>query len=163
MQTTVYSILDFLGEDMRVIVQRVSEAQVTIDNKIQGAIKHGLLLLVAIKDSDTQADLDYICRKILHLRIFEDADGKMNQSLLDIEGEILSVSQFTLYAKTRKGNRPSFTDAGKPTYANELYQQLNSQLATNGLKVTTGVFGADMQVALVNDGPVTIILDTEVD
>jgi D-tyrosyl-tRNA(Tyr) deacylase len=163
MQTAVYSILIFLGEIMRIIVQRVTQAQVTIENKLQGAIKNGVVLLVAIKDSDTQKELDYLCRKILNLRIFEDEDGKMNQSLLDIKGEILSVSQFTLYAKTRKGNRPSFTDAGAPAFANEMYQKLNDQLAISGLKVATGVFGADMQVALTNDGPVTIILDTEMD
>ncbi|MCM0598797.1 D-aminoacyl-tRNA deacylase [Periweissella fabalis] len=148
---------------MRVIVQRVTEAQVAIENKVQGAIKQGVMLLIAVKDSDKQQDIEYICRKILNLRIFEDSDGKMNQSLLDIDGEILSVSQFTLYARTRKGNRPSFTDAGTPEYASKVYHDLNEKLAASGLKVATGVFGADMQVSLINDGPVTIILDTEID
>lgn len=146
---------------MRIVLQRVSTAAVKIDNEVVGAIKQGYLLLVAIKDTDTQADIDYLCRKVLSLRVFEDENDKMNLSLQDVAGEILSISQFTLYAKTRKGNRPSFTDAGKPDFAKKVYEQFNQQLAMSGIKVATGVFGADMQVSLINDGPVTIILDTE--
>lgn len=146
---------------MKIVLQRVRSASVAVDDQAVGQIKQGFLLLVAVKDSDTQNDLDYLCRKVLNLRVFEDEEGKMNRSIQDVEGEILSVSQFTLYAQTRKGNRPSFTDAGKPEFAKVMYQKFNQQLAASGLTVATGIFGADMQINLVNDGPVTIILDTE--
>lgn len=148
---------------MKIVLQRVRSASVAVDDQAVGQIKQGFLLLVAVKDSDTQNDLDYLCRKVLNLRVFEDEEGKMNRSIQDVEGEILSVSQFTLYAQTRKGNRPSFTDAGKPEFAKVMYQKFNQQLAASGLTVATGIFGADMQINLVNDGPVTIILDTETD
>ncbi|ANJ69150.1 MULTISPECIES: D-aminoacyl-tRNA deacylase [Latilactobacillus] len=146
---------------MRVVLQRVSQASVTIDQTIVGKINQGFLLLVGICDDDTEADLDYLVKKISQLRVFEDPDGKMNLALAQVDGAILSVSQFTLFASTKKGNRPSFTAAGKPDYAKRLYEQFNQKLAATGIRVATGEFGADMQVALVNDGPVTILFDTK--
>lgn len=146
---------------MRVVLQRVSQASVTIDQTIVGKINQGFLLLVGICDDDTEADLDYLVKKISQLRVFEDPDGKMNLALAQVDGAILSVSQFTLFASTKKGNRPSFTAAGKPDYAKRLYEQFNQKLAVTGIRVATGEFGADMQVALVNDGPVTILFDTK--
>lgn len=146
---------------MRVVLQRVSQASVTIDQTIVGKINQGFLLLVGICDDDTEADLDYLVKKISQLRVFEDPDGKMNLVLAQVDGAILSVSQFTLFASTKKGNRPSFTAAGKPDYAKRLYEQFNQKLAATGIRVATGEFGADMQVALVNDGPVTILFDTK--
>lgn len=146
---------------MRVVLQRVSQASVTIDQTIVGKINQGFLLLVGICDDDTEADLDYLVKKISQLRVFEDPDGKMNLALAQVDGAILSVSQFTLFASTKKGNRPSFTAAEKPDYAKRLYEQFNQKLAATGIRVATGEFGADMQVALVNDGPVTILFDTK--
>ena len=146
---------------MRVVLQRVSSASVTVDDQELGAIAQGYMLLVEIQDADTEAELDYLVRKITGLRVFEDEAGKMNLSIQDVGGSILSISQFTLYADTRRGNRPSFTDAGAPAYAEKMYDQFNPKLAATGLKVATGEFGADMKVSLVNDGPVTIILDTK--
>lgn len=146
---------------MRVVLQRVSQASVTIDQTIVGKINQGFLLLIGICDDDTEADLDYLVKKISQLRVFEDPDGKMNLALAQVDGAILSVSQFTLFASTKKGNRPSFTAAGKPDYAKRLYEQFNQKLAATGIPVATGEFGADMQVALVNDGPVTILFDTK--
>lgn len=146
---------------MRVVLQRVSQASITIDQTIVGKINQGFLLLVGICDDDTEADLDYLVKKISQLRVFEDPDGKMNLALAQVDGAILSVSQFTLFASTKKGNRPSFTAAGKPDYAKRLYEQFNQKLAATGIRVATGEFGADMQVALVNDGPVTILFDTK--
>ncbi|KRK39205.1 D-aminoacyl-tRNA deacylase [Levilactobacillus parabrevis] len=146
---------------MRVLLQKVSEASVTIDGQVHGAIQQGFCLLVGAQDSDTSEEVDYLVHKISKLRVFEDDTGKMNLSLADVDGQILSVSQFTLYASTKKGNRPSFTAAGEPTHAKKLYEELNAKLAAEGIKVATGVFGADMQVALVNDGPVTIWFDTD--
>ncbi|MBJ7646658.1 D-tyrosyl-tRNA(Tyr) deacylase [Weissella confusa] len=146
---------------MRVVLQRVSSASVTVDDQELGAIAQGYMLLVAIQDADTEAELDYLVRKITGLRVFEDEDGKMNLSIQDVGGSILSISQFTLYADTRRGNRPSFTDAGAPAYAEKMYDQFNTKLAATGLTVATGEFGADMKVSLVNDGPVTIIFDTD--
>lgn len=146
---------------MRVVLQRVSQASVTIDQTIVGKINQGFLLLVGICDDDTEADLDYLVKKISQLRVFEEPDGKMNLALAQVDGAILSVSQFTLFASTKKGNRPSFTAAGKPDYAKRLYEQFNQKLAATGIRVATGEFGADMQVALVNDGPVTILFDTK--
>ncbi|HEM6116694.1 D-aminoacyl-tRNA deacylase [Streptococcus pluranimalium] len=145
---------------MKVVIQRVSEASVTIDEKIVGQIGQGLMLLVGVGPEDTQEDLDYAVRKIVNMRIFSDADGKMNLSVQDIEGSILSISQFTLYADTKKGNRPAFTGAAKPDMASDFYDQFNAAL-TEYLPVEKGIFGADMKVSLVNDGPVTIILDTK--
>ena len=146
---------------MRVVLQRVSSASVTVDDQELGAIGQGYMLLVAIQDADTEAELDYLVRKITGLRVFEDEAGKMNLSIQDVGGSILSISQFTLYADTRRGNRPSFTDAGAPDYAEKMYDQFNTKLAATGLTVATGEFGADMKVSLVNDGPVTIIFDTD--
>ncbi|RAU09148.1 D-tyrosyl-tRNA(Tyr) deacylase [Weissella confusa] len=146
---------------MRVVLQRVSSASVTVDDQELGAIAQGYMLLVAIQDADTEAELDYLVRKITGLRVFEDEAGKMNLSIQDVGGSILSISQFTLYADTRRGNRPSFTDAGAPVYAEKMYDQFNTKLAATGLTVATGEFGADMKVSLVNDGPVTIIFDTD--
>ena len=146
---------------MRVVLQRVSSASVTVDGQELGAIDQGYMLLVAIQDADTEAELDYLVRKITGLRVFEDKAGKMNLSIQDVGGSILSISQFTLYADTRRGNRPSFTDAGAPAYAEKMYDQFNTKLAATGLTVATGEFGADMKVSLVNDGPVTIIFDTD--
>lgn len=146
---------------MRVVLQRVSSASVTVDGQELGAINQGYMLLVAIQDADTEAELDYLVRKVTGLRVFEDEAGKMNLSIQDVGGSILSISQFTLYADTRRGNRPSFTDAGAPDYAEKMYDQFNTKLAATGLTVATGEFGADMKVSLVNDGPVTIIFDTD--
>lgn len=146
---------------MRVVLQRVSSASVTVDDQELGAIAQGYMLLVAIQDADTEAELDYLVRKVTGLRVFEDEAGKMNLSIQDVGGSILSISQFTLYADTRRGNRPSFTDAGAPAYAEKMYDQFNTKLAATGLTVATGEFGADMKVSLVNDGPVTIIFDTD--
>ncbi|MGT2832265.1 D-aminoacyl-tRNA deacylase [Streptococcus halotolerans] len=145
---------------MKIIIQRVSEASVTIDEKIVGQIGQGLVLLVGVGPEDNQEDLDYAVRKIVNMRIFSDADDKMNLSVCDVKGSILSISQFTLYADTKKGNRPAFTGAAKPDKASHFYDQFNATLAEH-LPVEKGVFGADMKIALVNDGPVTIVLDTK--
>jgi len=146
---------------MRVVLQRVSHASVTIEQTVVGQIDKGFLLLVGICDEDTDADLDYLVKKISLLRVFEDEAGKMNLALNQVDGSILSVSQFTLYASTKKGNRPSFTAAGAPDYAEKMYNRFNQKLAATGLTVGTGEFGADMQVGLENDGPVTILFDTQ--
>ena len=146
---------------MRVVIQRVSKASVRADGKETGAIKKGFVLLVGVEDEDTSEDVQYLTRKIANMRIFEDADGKMNRSLHQVEGEILSISQFTLHANTKKGNRPSFVKAGDPEKANELYEELNESLRNEGINLYTGVFGADMEVSLVNDGPVTILVDSK--
>ena len=145
---------------MKIVIQRVQQASVTIDGQLRGEISQGLLLLVGVAPDDGQEDLDYVVRKILNMRIFSDKEGKMNLSIKDIEGQILSISQFTLYADTKKGNRPAFTGAAKPDLASQLYDQFNALLAQE-VPVQTGVFGADMQVSLTNDGPVTIILDSQ--
>lgn len=145
---------------MKIVIQRVSEAAVTIAGETVGAIDRGLLLLVGIGPEDTQEDVTYAVRKILNMRIFSDEDGKMNLSVQDIEGKVLSISQFTLFADTKKGNRPAFTGAAKPELASQLYDQFNAALAAF-VPVQAGIFGADMKVSLVNDGPVTIILDTK--
>ncbi|KHD44730.1 D-aminoacyl-tRNA deacylase [Streptococcus hongkongensis] len=145
---------------MKIIIQRVSQASVAIDGLIHGNIQAGLLLLVGVGPEDNQDDLDYAVRKIVNMRIFSDQDDKMNLSIQDRQGAILSISQFTLFANTKKGNRPAFTGAASPQLASQLYDDLNRQLA-GFCPVETGVFGADMQVSLVNDGPVTIILDTK--
>jgi len=144
---------------MRVVVQRVKRAKVTVDGEITGAIDHGLLLLVGIKIGDTLAEADYIAEKISGLRIFEDDEEKMNHSVMDVGGAILSVSQFTLYGDVSKGRRPNFMEAAKPEEANKLYEYFNQRLREKGLRVETGVFGAMMEVELINDGPVTIIVE----
>lgn len=146
---------------MRIVLQRVKSASVSIDETVVGKIGVGFVLLVGIADSDTEAELDYLVRKITKLRVFEDLVGKMNLAIEDVGGQILSISQFTLYADTKKGNRPSFTKAGAPDFADKMYQLFNKKLWDTGLTVETGEFGANMQVQLINDGPVTIIFDTE--
>ena len=146
---------------MRVVIQRVSEAKVVADGVLSGAINKGFLLLVGVEEADTSEDVDYLTRKISNMRIFEDEDGKMNLSLKEVDGEILSISQFTLHADTKKGNRPSFINAARPDQADQLYEELNDKLRTEGFKVEVGVFGADMDVSLVNDGPVTILVDSK--
>ena len=145
---------------MKIVIQRVSQASVTIDGKIAGAIQQGLLLLVGICPEDGPEDIEYAVRKISQMRIFSDDADKMNLSVQDVGGQILSISQFTLYADTKKGNRPAFTGAAKPDLATALYDQFNQKLAQI-VPVQTGEFGADMKVSLVNDGPVTIVLDTK--
>lgn len=148
---------------MRVVIQRVSEASVTIDKMLKSQIGAGLLILLGIEDADTQEDIDWLCRKISNLRIFNDEAGVMNQSVVAIGGELLVVSQFTLQASTKKGNRPSYIKASKPDIAIPMYEKFVARLAeTSGLAVGTGEFGADMKVALLNDGPVTIIIDSKV-
>ena len=146
---------------MRVVIQRVSKANVVIDEKENGEIGRGFLLLVGVEEEDTKEDVDYLTRKISNLRIFEDEAGKMNLSLREVKGEILSISQFTLHADTKKGNRPSFIKAAKPQKAESLYEELNQNLRNEGFKVETGVFGADMAVSLITDGPVTILIDSK--
>lgn len=145
---------------MKVVIQRVSQAQVAIEEQIVGQIKRGFMVLVAIHQEDTPEDVAYVVGKISKLRVFEDDEGKMNRSIQEIEGSILSISQFTLYAKTKKGNRPSFIEAARPDVAIPLYELFNQQLEAEGIAVATGEFGADMQVSLTNDGPVTIVIDT---
>lgn len=144
---------------MRVVIQRVKEASVTIEGKINGAIQQGYVLLVGISDEDDEEVAQKVADKIAKLRIFEDDNGKMNRSILDIQGEILSISQFTLFADCNKGNRPSFDGAGKPEHAKALYLSFNEMLRKWNIPVQEGIFAADMQVALVNDGPVTILLE----
>ncbi len=146
---------------MRVILQRSKKSKVTVEGEITGKIDKGLVLLVGVTHDDTEEDADYLAEKISGLRIFEDEEGKMNLSIKDVGGDILSVSQFTLYADTRKGRRPSFVYAAKPTHAQKLYEYFNEQLEKKGLKVETGIFGAMMEVSILNDGPVTIILDSK--
>ncbi|HFI0337269.1 TPA: D-aminoacyl-tRNA deacylase [Streptococcus suis] len=145
---------------MKIVLQRVSQASVIIEDIVHGQIKQGLLLLVGIGPEDGQEDLDYAVRKIVNMRIFSDEAGKMNKSVQDVEGKILSISQFTLFADTKKGNRPAFTGAAAPAMASQLYDEFNQALS-EFVPVEVGIFGADMQVSLVNDGPVTIILDTK--
>ena len=145
---------------MRVVLERAKQAQVSISGRVVGQIEHGYVLLVGIGLEDTREDVDRIAKKIVQLRVFEDEAGKMNLDIRQIGGAILSISQFTLYADCRKGNRPSFVNAARPEIAEPLYDYLNQVLRKEyGLEVETGVFGADMQVELVNDGPVTILLD----
>nr|WP_221626797.1 D-aminoacyl-tRNA deacylase [Cohnella lubricantis] len=141
-------------------MQRVSEASVRVDEAVVGEIGHGLMLLVGIKQEDAEADLAWMADKLAGLRIFEDDDGKLNLSLADVGGAILSVSQFTLYGDCRKGRRPNFMAAARPEIASELYDRFNDMLRSKGFRVETGVFGAMMDVSLVNDGPVTLILDS---
>lgn len=144
---------------MKVVIQRVSEAKVTVDQKILGQIDQGFCLLVAFADEDNDETINYMARKIANMRIFSDADDKMNLSIKDVKGSILSISQFTLYADTKHGNRPSFTGAGNFETSSKKYDQFNQVLRDYDLKVETGEFGADMQVSLTNDGPVTILME----
>lgn len=147
---------------MRAVIQRVSKASVTVEAKITGEIKTGLLVLLGIEDADTDEDLRWLSGKIVALRIFNDEAGVMNKSVLDVGGDVLLVSQFTLHASTKKGARPSYIRASKPDFAIPLYERMIAQLSTHlGKKIQTGIFGADMKVELLNDGPVTIVMDTK--
>ena len=146
---------------MRVVLQRVAHASVTVEEKVIGKIQRGFLLLVGVTHDDAMEDMEYLVRKIVQMRIFEDEEGKLNRSIQDIGGEILSVSQFTLYADTKKGNRPSFSKAAPGDVAIEMFEQFNGLLRETGIPVETGQFGADMKVELLNDGPVTILLDSK--
>lgn len=147
---------------MRVVIQRVSEASVTVKGKVVSSIDNGLLILVGIENADNQGDIEWLCKKISGLRIFNDENGVMNNSIIQEEGDIIVVSQFTLQASTKKGNRPSYINAAKPEISIPLYEQFVAQLELEtGKKVGTGVFGADMKVALINDGPVTIQMDSK--
>lgn len=147
---------------MRAVIQRVSKAAVTINNNLNGSINLGLLVLLALEENDTHADIEWLSKKIAQLRIFSDADGKMNLSVKEIDGDILLISQFTLFASTKKGNRPGFTRSAKPETAIPLYEKFIGELEILlEKKVQTGIFGADMKVELLNDGPVTIIIDSK--
>ncbi|MHC5308838.1 D-aminoacyl-tRNA deacylase [Myroides sp. LJL116] len=147
---------------MRVVIQRVTQASVRVSDQVVGQINQGLLVLVGIEQEDNEQDMDWLANKIANLRIFDDQDKVMNKSLLDIDGQILLVSQFTLHASTKKGNRPSYIKAARPEFANQMYEQFGSilQQITNK-PIQKGIFGADMQVSLNNDGPVTILIDTK--
>jgi len=147
---------------MRVVIQRVSEASVTVDSNITGSIQKGLLVLVGIEDADTNEDIEWLCGKIINLRIFDDEEGVMNKSVLDVGGNILLVSQFTLHASTKKGNRPSYIKASKGDFAIPMYEKMITELENvSGKKIQAGIFGADMKVRLLNDGPVTIVIDSK--
>jgi D-tyrosyl-tRNA(Tyr) deacylase len=146
---------------MRILLQRVSRASVTIAGEVRGQIDRGLLILLGIEEEDNHSDIDWLCNKLGKLRIFSDDEGKMNLSIVDVGGELLVVSQFTLYASTKKGNRPGFTRSARPEIAIPLYEQFIERLSqVTGRRVATGEFGADMQVELINDGPVTIWVDS---
>ena len=147
--------------NMRLVVQRVSEASVEIEGKINGQIKQGFMVLVGITNDDNEEIVNKMVNKLINLRIFEDENEKLNLSLMDIKGEILSISQFTLYANCKKGRRPSFVEAAKPEIAKPLYEYFNSKIEEKGIKVEKGIFGAMMDVSLNNDGPVTIVLDSK--
>ena len=147
---------------MRVVIQRVSHASVTIDKHCKSSIGKGMLILVGIEETDGKEDIDWLCKKIVNLRVFDDENGVMNKSILDISGEILVISQFTLHASTKKGNRPSYIRAAKPEISVPLYELFCKELSfALGIEVGTGIFGADMKVELLNDGPVTICIDTK--
>ena len=147
---------------MRAVIQRVAKANVTIEGKINGQIGNGLLVLLGIEDADTREDIEWLSSKIVNLRIFNDEKGVMNISIKDITGDILLISQFTLHASTKKGNRPSYIKASKPEIAIPIYEKMIRQLSTDlGKEIQTGIFGADMKVELLNDGPVTIVIDTK--
>jgi len=147
---------------MRAVLQRVTEASCKVDGKITGAIELGFLVLLGIEEADTDEDLNWLANKITGMRVFGDENGLMNKALADVDGEILLISQFTLFAQTKKGNRPSFIKAARPDKAIPMYEQMIKTLETlTGKKIATGIFGADMKISLVNDGPVTIIMDTK--
>ena len=146
---------------MKIVVQRVSQASVKIGREIVGEISKGLLLLVGIEENDEKEDAEWLAKKVLDLRIFSDEEGKMNRSVKDIYGEILCVSQFTLIADYKKGNRPSFINAAKPEKAVPLFEYFKGLIKSSGLKTESGIFGADMKVSLLNDGPVTIVMDSK--
>ncbi|MFD2099390.1 D-aminoacyl-tRNA deacylase [Flagellimonas iocasae] len=147
---------------MRAVIQRVSRASVMVDRQVISSIQTGLLVLLGIEDADGNEDMEWLSKKVVNLRIFNDEEGVMNRSVLDVEGDIIVVSQFTLHAQTKKGNRPSYIKASKPEIAVPIYEAFVQQLQNDlGKKVGTGIFGADMKVDLLNDGPVTIIIDTK--
>lgn len=147
---------------MRVLIQRVAKASVEINKIEHSKISKGLLVFVGIEENDTNVDIEYLCKKIINLRIFDDSNGVMNDSVIDVKGDIMVISQFTLHASTRKGNRPSYIKAAKPDIAIPLYEQFCNQLnAESGIEIKTGEFGADMKVSLINDGPVTIWIDSK--
>lgn len=147
---------------MRVVIQRVSRASVTIEGQCKSAIGSGMLILVGIEETDGAEDIEWLCKKIVNLRIFDDEGGVMNKSILDVNGEILVISQFTLHASTRKGNRPSYIKAARPELSIPLYEQFCRDLSSSlGKEIGTGEFGADMKIELLNDGPVTICMDTK--
>ncbi|QGX65288.1 D-tyrosyl-tRNA(Tyr) deacylase [Bacillus sp. ms-22] len=146
---------------MRLVVQRVTSASVKVEDEVTGAINEGYMVLVGVTHEDTEEDVHDLAEKLVHLRIFEDENGKMNRSLLDVKGSVLSVSQFTLYGDTRKGRRPNFMKAAKPDMANSLYECFNETLREKGILVETGRFGAMMDVSLTNSGPVTILMDSK--
>lgn len=146
---------------MKVVLQRVSEASVSVDGKVVGQINKGFMLLVGVTHDDSESDARYLADKIAGLRVFEDENEKMNLSIQDVGGSILSISQFTLYADTRKGRRPAFVDAARPEVASPLYEKFNSILREAGIVVETGIFGANMAVSLINDGPVTIVIKSK--
>lgn len=147
---------------MRIIIQRSLKSDVKVDGEIIGAIDKGFVLLVGVTEEDTAEDVEYLARKVANMRLFEDEAGKLNLALAEVGGSILSISQFTLYGNTKKGNRPSFTGAANPDHANKLYEDFNAVLRqTYGLTVETGKFGADMKVTISNDGPVTILVDSK--
>ena len=146
---------------MRTLVQRVSRGSVAVDDKVIGRIGRGLVVLVGVKNNDSEADAEYVANKIINMRIFKDEKGKFNLSALDVGAELLVISQFTLYADTRRGRRPGFTDAARPEISVPLYERVVTLLRQSGLKVETGEFGAHMVVEIINDGPVTIMLDSE--
>lgn len=146
---------------MKVVIQRAKHASVTVSGEVVGSIDNGVMVLVGVTHEDTESDAEYLADKVAHLRIFEDDDGKMNDSLLDVNGQVLSVSQFTLYGDCRKGRRPNFMSAAKPDIANELYTLFNNKLKDKGLHVETGTFGSMMDVQFTNVGPVTLILESK--
>ncbi|WP_226063082.1 D-aminoacyl-tRNA deacylase [Kaistella polysaccharea] len=146
---------------MKAVIQRVSESSVKVEGKVVGEIINGLNLLIGIDEGDSTGDADWLTQKILNLRIFGDDEGKLNKSVLDITGEILCISQFTLIADYKKGNRPSFIKAAKPDQAIPLFEYFKDELRKSGLKIESGIFGADMKVSLINDGPVTIVMDSK--
>ncbi|CAM3819646.1 D-aminoacyl-tRNA deacylase [Mesobacillus zeae] len=146
---------------MKIVVQRSSEAKVTVEGRVTGSIKTGFMVLVGVTQSDTESDAAYLADKVANLRVFEDEEGKMNLSLLDVGGAVLSVSQFTLYGDCRKGRRPNFMDAARPEHAEKIYEAFNTALRDKEINVETGEFGAMMDVQLVNDGPVTLIIESK--
>ncbi|MCX2496366.1 D-aminoacyl-tRNA deacylase [Pedobacter sp. PF22-3] len=147
---------------MRAVLQRVTQASCTVDGDVTGAIENGFLVLLGIEDADTLEDLEWLAQKIIGMRVFGDENGMMNKAIADVDGDILLISQFTLFASTRKGNRPGFTRAARPDVAIPLYEKMIDKLSVLlGKRVQTGIFGADMKIALLNDGPVTILIDTK--
>ncbi len=146
---------------MKIVLQRVSEANVKVDNQIVGAIEKGLMLLIGVDETDESYDADWLVKKIIDVRVFSDDDGKMNHSVKDIDGEILCISQFTLISDYKKGNRPSYIKAAKPDKAIPLFEYFKDELKNSGLKIESGIFGADMKVSLINDGPVTLVFDSK--